>query len=137
MAQVLGSDLRKWLDDKNRIAGFTVLTQNGEVVDARLIEGKYGLVWILSDDEASKASRKFVPLDDSHMGGLQNPSRSKVQKNLGMVQKFELAEARVATPNANNNLDHAEILRKQFVSYGSFWGTANWDEDDHSFGVGC
>jgi hypothetical protein len=63
-------------------------------VDADLIDGKYGKVWILSNDYTERWGRRFIPFDSSHIDPddqpeYWTPSRSRVQKNLRLVQRWE------------------------------------------------
>lgn len=56
-------------------ARFRVLvTQGNRVLDARMIDGEYGPVWILDDDEVEAFARRFIPIGE----------RSRVQKRLGL-----------------------------------------------------
>ncbi len=57
----------------------------GQRVAAKQIEGQFGVVWILRDDEAAKFGRKFIPV---------SYGKSRVQKKLGLVELEETAPAR-------------------------------------------
>ncbi|NOR64940.1 MAG: hypothetical protein GQ468_02875 [Candidatus Scalindua sp.] len=59
---------------------FSVLRHNDIEVNAKMIQGKYGMVWLLDDDEAENYGRKFVPVRSLH----RNVSR--VQTELGLSE---------------------------------------------------
>ena len=50
-------------------------------MDAKIIDGQYGPVWILGDDEAEKFGRKFVPEGE----------KSRIQKQLNMKEEQRLS----------------------------------------------
>ena len=64
-------------------AKFVGLYHGTERIAAKVIDGKFGTVWMLRDDAAAKFGRKFVPVGRT----------SKVQKSLGMCERPETAPA--------------------------------------------
>lgn len=65
----------------------------GRRLDARLVDGKFSRVWLLADDEADLYGRRFIPMDGSHDPDFKQ--RSKVQRDLGLIQRYEQAPAYV------------------------------------------
>lgn len=64
---------------------FNRLMQGERVVDAKLISGQYGMVWLLSDSEAATFGRKFIPFSGR--------GKSSVQKKLGLSETEIVAKA--------------------------------------------
>lgn len=59
-------------------------------LDARLVSGQYGLVWLLSDKDAERFGRRFIPTGKG----------SRVQRKLGLREDTVLAPAeRFAEPS--------------------------------------
>ena len=56
-------------------------------IDAKLIQGQYGLVWLLSDEEAKKYGRRFVPFVGVGDG------TSRIQKRMNLHEDWEQAPA--------------------------------------------
>lgn len=71
----------------------------GRRLKAKVIDGRYGKVWILEDSEEKIFGRKFIPVDDSHRDEPEH--RSRVQAKLGLRQKFEWAPAGVSNTEAS------------------------------------
>ena len=72
-------------------AGYGLRLMQGErTVNARTVNGQYGDVWLLSDEEAQRFGRKFVPVGE----------KSRVQKSLG------LSEAEVLVPVSRKMASH-------------------------------
>jgi len=57
-----------------------VLKDGDRTVDAKLIQGQYGLCWILDAEEEKRYDRKFVP----------HGTRSRIQRELGLHEETEL-----------------------------------------------
>ena len=57
-------------------------------IDAKLIDGKYGPVWLLSDAEEATFGRRFVPAERR-----RGKRTSRVQKALGIRESTEMAPA--------------------------------------------
>lgn len=97
------------IEDAGGVAEFFDLfeEETGRRVNAIVVDGKFGRVWLLGSEEEHTFGRRFIPTDDSHMSeedvretkarGLR-VTRSKVQVGLGLVQKkvMALAKARIA-----------------------------------------
>tara|TARA_R100000306_G_C4302618_1_gene105899 strand:- start:39 stop:446 length:408 start_codon:yes stop_codon:yes gene_type:complete len=66
---------------------FSALLDGEREVDAKLTDGKFGLVWLLADKEAKEFGRKFVPWG----------SKSRVQKELGLREGNVVAPANYST----------------------------------------
>lgn len=77
---------RAMIADEGGILPFPCLMQDDRRVDAKLIPGKFGEVWILSDEEEDRFGRKFVPFEGQG-------NRSRVQKALGLHEGSEDAPA--------------------------------------------
>lgn len=56
-------------------------------VDAKLVNGQYGAVWLLSDSDTAHLGRRFVPF--AGQGG-----KSRIQKQLGLFEDWEEAPAK-------------------------------------------
>jgi len=65
---------------------FVRLFKGDREVDAKMIRGKYGLVWMLSVDEEKALGRRFIPVDASQDS--DRKSRSRVQVDLGLHQAY-------------------------------------------------
>ncbi len=59
------------------VAEFTALICGMEEIDAKMITGQYGLVWLLGDEAAERFGRRFVPVGKN----------SRVQKKLGLYEQ--------------------------------------------------
>jgi hypothetical protein len=66
------------------------LTDNGRRVDAVLVDGRWGHQWKLSQTEATKYGRRFLPT-----GQLTSRKNSRVLKSLGLCER-ELIRPAVA-----------------------------------------
>lgn len=84
-------------------------------VAARMIEGRYGWSWLLSDDEAERYGRKFIPL-----GVANGKSGSRVQKRLGLTERQELAPARADLDGSGTGLSGTAWVVS--VRTGDRWG---------------
>ena len=101
------------IEDNGGQAEFPALFEGPRRVDARLIHGRYGLVWILSDEEEDRFGRKFIPFDNSHDDPEEitwQRSRSKVQIGLGLHQQLEWAPARAAIGGSGTGLSGAAYV---------------------------
>lgn len=119
-----GEMKRKQLEEMNGFAAFQVLVGADGILNASLIEGKYGPCWLLKDeDDVELYGRKFIPHDGSHKGeGIKDVSgeeikfsKSKVQAQLGLQQMYELAPAAYSR-------NRAELYRTDWVEYGNWMG---------------
>lgn len=123
---------QKQLDDNGGMAGFCILRDGDRTVDATLRDGKHGLVWLLSDDEATRYGRKFVPHDSSWIERREEERepRSRVQEQLGLHEALEIVPARVHVEETFTGgylggireLD-VMLIREESVDYGAFRGT--------------
>ena len=104
---------------------FVVLvTNDGEIVPAKLVDGKYGKVWLVTDSEwVEDFGRKWIPADSSHVEKEYQSKRSRVQVELGLFQAYELAEARISRKGG-------DIVRVDWVEYGNWMGNPHADEND-------
>lgn len=68
---------------ENGGADFPGLFEGDRRVNAKIVPGKFGSVWLLSDTEEARFGRRFVPTGE----------RSRVQKQLGLDQRQEFAPA--------------------------------------------
>lgn len=71
------------------VSEFNGLYKGEQRLKAKVINGQYGHVWLVHEDDQELAGRKFIPTG----------SRSKVQKELGLCEKPELASAWVTKDN--------------------------------------
>lgn len=69
---------------------------DGKRVPAKMIDGQFGMVWILREDASIRFGRKFIPV--SYEG------RSRVQKALGLTEKKEWAPARACIKGRGHGL---------------------------------
>jgi hypothetical protein len=67
------------------MADFEVLLEGERRVDAKLIDGQYGACWLLSDEEAERFGRRFIPF--------AGKGKSRVHKQLGLHEGTEKAPA--------------------------------------------
>jgi hypothetical protein len=106
------------------LGAFVVLmTNDSEIVPAKLIDGKYGLCWLITDESwEEELGRKFIPADSSHSNS-GHENRSRIQLEKGLFQIYELAEARVSRKGG-------DICRIDWVEYGSWKGNPYWDFED-------
>lgn len=122
---------------------FVGLYEGQRRVNAKIIHGKYGRVWMLSDSEAERFGRRFVPLgqriedtDDDHVfirrelvegSGitaqlLTKPRLGKVQKELGLCQRHELAPAAAKIAGSGTGLSgNAWVEVFRIDEYGTKW----------------
>lgn len=93
------------IDENGGRAQFPGLYEGDRRVNAKLVDGRYGLVWLLGDEEAERFGRRFVPFDNSHDAVLfEGSGRSRVQRDLGLVQRYELAPARAVIRSSGTGL---------------------------------
>lgn len=74
------------LVDAGKMAVFTGLFEGDRRVKARMITTKYGVAWLLHEDEAElieRRGKKFLPTG----------KKSRVLRNLGLAERAELAPA--------------------------------------------
>jgi hypothetical protein len=91
------------IDERSGVSDFPALFgADGERIDARLIHGQYGMVWILDNEVAERFGRRFIPYDGSHEEGISG--RSRVQSNLGLVQQYEEAPAKAIITGSGTGL---------------------------------
>lgn len=92
------------LADAGGVWTFTGLYAGDTRLRARLVEGKYGLSWLLDDAEAAaRGGKKWVTFG----------ATSKAQKAMGLRERPELAAARV----------HMVGPRATFMRQGCMWGS--------------
>ena len=94
--------------ENGNMAVFGGLYDGDRRVMAKVIDTKFGASWLLSDDEAAKYGRKFVPI------GIN----SRVQKQLGLSECNEMAPAWVTTGGASITSVRAVVFRT-----GDKWGS--------------
>ena len=126
------SELAGQLAETDGIAGFVVLVDdNNIIVPAKVVNGKYGPVWLVLDaDLVERYDRKFIPMDDSHRISDPDSAHSRVQKELGLRQAWELVEARVISHGSNPSwTSEPAIVRVDWkgIDYGSRFGVC-WFE---------
>jgi hypothetical protein len=102
-------------------AEFTVLVDSGgTVVSDRTFTNQYGTSWIVMDEHQGRVGRKFIPHDGSHIETNERgytfyedgeegykPSRSRVQKRLGLRQERRQAQAWVCVTGSGKGLSGA------------------------------
>lgn len=90
--------------DINEHGGFDVFVglyeaETGRRVIARGKSTRYGVSWLLDDEEAERFGRRWVPMDDSEVPDdvaqrdNRMVTRSRVQVKLGLIQRYELQKA--------------------------------------------
>jgi hypothetical protein len=72
---------------------FPRLMQNGREVAAKIVDGQYGRVWLLSDIEAGLFGRRFIPCG----------ANSRIQKQLGLRETEIVAPAKRYLGSASGN----------------------------------
>ena len=94
--------------ENGNMAVFDGLYDGDRRVMAKIIDTQFGASWLLSDEEAIKYGRKFVPIG----------SNSRVQKQLGLRQRDEMAPAWVTTGGGSITSVRAIVFRT-----GDKWGS--------------
>ena len=124
---------------EGKAAFWVLVDENDQVVDAKVIDGKHGKCWMLSDKEEARFGRKFVPMDQSQYAS--HDGRSRVQEQLGLRQVWEIAEAEIKPIErftggylGGARVMDREAVRVNPVSYGSYFASRwGWSEDDEIF----
>ena len=80
---------------------FRCLMEGDRRVDAKAILGKYGTVWLLSDDEANCFGRRFVPFEGDLLSGDRG---SRIQRKLGLHEDYENAPAKAYIDGSGTGL---------------------------------
>ncbi len=78
-------------------------------LNAELVDGRFGLVWLVSLDEEERYGKKWIPFDNSHESHYR---RSTVQQDLGLRQKIVLFPAKVVQIKGYRNHWRIEINRE-------------------------
>ena len=100
----LNSDLalaRADILDNDGLSEFAGLFDGDRRVQAKLIDGKFGMVWLLTDGEADRYGRRFIP----------SGRRSRVQKQLRLDERMEEAPAWAAHSGNGTGLSGACSVR--------------------------
>ena len=93
---------------------FTGLYSGDTRVRAKVVDGRFGTVWLIdSCDQELTGGRAFVPTG----------SRSKVQRELGLTERSELAPAWVCTAGNGTGLSGALTVRVKSFRTGCKWGS--------------
>lgn len=93
---------------------FTGLYSGDTRVRAKVVNGKHGSVWLIDDcDQHLTGGRAFIPTGE----------RSKVQRELGLSERPELAPAWVCTAGSGNGLAGAHTVRVITFRTGCKWGS--------------
>ena len=90
------------------------LFQGDRRVDARLIQGQYGPVWLVHREDPLHSERRYIPYDDYHLENVKGyrKVRSRVQEQLGLTQRYEVANAQyVRRSSASNFATWVTIIR--------------------------
>lgn len=119
------ADLQGDIDAHDGRAIFNGLYAGDVRVAAREVEGRFGLSWLLRDDEARKYGRKFVPCG----------RRSRIQKELGLAERRELAPAHATIKGRGKGLSGSAWAAQERT--GDAWGldaALATDEDCKDFG---
>lgn len=102
-------------------AAFPGLYDGSRRVRACWVTTDYGNAWLLDETEQAHYGRKYVPVDNSHITADQaarwhfnNLSRSRVQKTLGLVQRWELQRAVAVIQDDGLGIGWKRV--------GSWWG---------------
>lgn len=105
--------------DNGGMATFNGLFEGDRRVAAKLIDGQFGLCWLLRDDEAKKFGRKFIPFSRT--------GRSRVQAALGVEECHELAPAwaKVGVPGNGKKTGLSGCANACVMTFrvGCEWGT--------------
>jgi hypothetical protein len=102
------------LTENGKRAEFTGLYEGERRLKAKVVDGKFGCVWLLHEAEANRFGRKFIPMG----------RRSKVQKALGLHEAREMAPAWAAINGSGKGLSGLATAR--VVTYRTdreSWGT--------------
>ena len=95
-----------------------VVEETGEILATSPTETRFGRSWRLTDEQVERFGRKWIPVDDSHdMAGakrqLGKATRSRVQKNLGLVQVLTPQPAGVVI--TGSLAKYGAIVRKENI----------------------
>lgn len=91
-------------------ANFQGLYHGTTRVPAKLVEGQFGLVWLLRDDAAEQFGRRFIP----------HNYNSRVQRELGLSERTESAPATAAIVGTGRGLSGRAWVSA--VRTGDRWG---------------
>jgi len=62
------------IEENGGMSAFPALLEGEREVNAKIIDGKFGPVWLLADSEEARFGRRFIPVGE----------RSRVQRELGL-----------------------------------------------------
>lgn len=100
--------------DQGGRARFIGLYHGEQRVAARLVDGRYGWVWMLRDDEAGRYGRKFVP----HAGF----RKSRAQAALKLAEHREWAPAKARIGGNGTGLSGCATAYVETIRTGDAWG---------------
>jgi hypothetical protein len=94
-----------------KMSDFVGLYDGERRLAAKLVNGQYGLVWLLREDEEARYGRKFVPTG----------KRSTVQRRLGLSECKELAPAWATITGSGRGLS-GNVWVEVYRTDASEWG---------------
>lgn len=127
-------DMQAKIDDNGGTWEFPGLyeIETGRRLNARIVDGKYGRVWLLSDSETVRFGRRFIPLSLVTSGvpivqtGTRQSTGSKVQRDLGLEQRFEQGAAVAVIEGSGTGLSGmAWVTVKRIDEYGTKFNKAD------------
>ena len=104
------NELRSELEQSNGLGEFAGLYEGNRRVKAKIIDTRFGSCWLLHDDE-----RELIALRGKAF--LPTGQKSRVLRELGLEQRFELADAGVEHWEYARNYPFPGLYRK-----GDKWG---------------
>jgi len=104
------------LIDNDKLGEFNGLYDGDRRVKAKQIETKFGFAWLLHDDETdliARRGKKFLPTG----------KRSRILKELGLVERTELAPAWACLSGPGTGLAGATSVYVATFRTGCKWGS--------------
>lgn len=102
------------LSRQEKLDTFNGLYSGDTRVRAKIVNGQYGSVWLIDDcDQHLTGGRKFIPTG----------SRSRVQRELGLSERQEIAPAWACTAGSGYGLSGACSVRVTTFRTGCKWGS--------------
>lgn len=112
------ADARAALVEAGKLGRFVGLYEGDRRVAAKLVRGRFPewnpkQVWLLREDERERFGRDFIPL---------GRKKSRVQKDLGLAERAELAPAWVKLDGRGTGLSSLTTLHLRYYRTGDEWG---------------
>ncbi len=104
------------IEENGGVWPFRCLMDGERRVNAKVIDGTYGQVWLLADSEEARYGRRFIPIG----------ARSRIQRELGLQEGTEDAPAKAKTWGKGTGLAGAASVQVIVVRTDLY----DWSTDD-------